>query len=105
MTSYNIRHNFSAPLRVTELTSDVSRLQRSVAALARAAVDALSEIFDAYTVSEWIEQRIYPGMLALEKVQTDSRALMSRKIWDKRPLPQLEDLKKFGIGIPDPENH
>lgn len=63
MTPYNVRHNYSAPLRVTELTGDLPRLQRGLSSLARASVDALNDICDTYTIAEWIEQRIYPDIL------------------------------------------
>lgn len=99
MTEYNIRHNYSLPLRVEELTSDLARLYHGTTTLVRSAVDAMSDIFDNYTISEWIEQKIYPYIVELEKLQNQSIALKSVNHWDSRPLQPLKDLERLGVPI------
>ncbi|KAK9497674.1 hypothetical protein O3M35_004359 [Rhynocoris fuscipes] len=104
MTDYNVRHNFSTPLRIDELMQDEQRVYHTITGLVRAANDALSSIFDSYTIAEWVEQRIYPYIVELESLQKDATALKGRKIWSRRPFPALKDLARLGLKIPDEAN-
>lgn len=97
MTNYNIEHEFSSPLRVDELMIDHSRIYRSLLSLIRPFQDSLTGIFDKYTISEWIEQRIYPMIRELEKIQKEAHDLKTKKTWPKRPLPMLKELLKIGV--------
>ncbi|KAJ8918610.1 hypothetical protein NQ315_013116 [Exocentrus adspersus] len=99
MTSYNVRHNYSLPLRVDELTSDLPRIYHGMVMIARSAVDAMVDVFDNYTISEWIEQRIYPYIIELEQIQNQSIALKSVNHWPARPLPPLRDLQRLGVTL------
>jgi hexosaminidase len=99
MTDYNVRHNYSLPLRVDELSGDLPRIYHGTTSLVRSAVDAMADIFDNYTISEWIEQKIYPYIIYLEKIQNESIALKSVNHWSARPLPPLKDLQRFGVPI------
>lgn len=101
MTDYNIRRKFSSPLRVDELMGEHPRVYHTLTALARSARDALDDVFDSFTITEWVEQRIYPDIQKLEQLQQDSLALKSVRIWPKRPLPPLRDLKRLGVPMPD----
>lgn len=101
MTDYNIRRKFSSPLRVDELMGEHPRVYHTLTALARSARDALDDIFDSFTITEWVEQRIYPDIRTLEQLQRDSLALKSVRIWPKRPFPPLRDLKRLGIPMPE----
>ena len=97
MTDYNVRHNFSTPLRVEELMQEHSRIYHTMTLLGRAARESLSDIFDFYTIGEWVEQNIYPYVLELEEIQRNAVALKARHIWPKRPFPVLKDLQRLGI--------
>ncbi|XP_028133083.1 hexosaminidase D-like [Diabrotica virgifera virgifera] len=99
MTAYNIRHNYSLALRVEELTIDLPRLYHGMISLARATVDAMDEIFDNYTITEWIEQKIYPYILEFEKIQNDSVVLKSVNHWPSRPLPLSKEMQKLVLNI------
>lgn len=101
MTEYNARRNYSLPLRVDELTTDLSRVYSGLTNIARSAADTMNEVFDMYTIAEWVEQRVYPYILDLEKLQNESLALRSFVSWENRPLKPLQDLKRIGVPIPD----
>ncbi|KAK6621635.1 hypothetical protein RUM44_001442 [Polyplax serrata] len=86
MTDYNVEHNFSSPLRVDELMADFPRVYNSLTSLERHARESLEEIFDQYTVNEWIEQRIYPSLRKLQKLDADATNLKNVRYWPRRPL-------------------
>lgn len=97
MTNYNVEHEFSSPLRVDELMNDHSRIYRSLLSMIRPFQESLTGIFDKYTISEWIEQRVYPMIKELEKIQKEAHALKGKKTWPKRPLPMLRELLRIGV--------
>lgn len=97
MTSYNVEHEFSSPLRVDELMNDHSRIYRSLLSMVRPFQESMTGIFDKYTISEWIEQRIYPMIKELEKIHNEARDLKAKKTWPKRPLPMLKELLRIGV--------
>lgn len=101
LTEYNARRNYSLPLRVDELTSDLPRVYNGLNSIARNAFEAMSDIFDIFTIAEWVEQRVYPYIIELEKIQNESLILKSVISWENRPLKPLADLKRIGIDIPD----
>ncbi|KAG8234758.1 hypothetical protein J437_LFUL006590, partial [Ladona fulva] len=102
MTPYNVRHNFSSPLRVEEVAGveQVARLQQSVENLIRSARDSLVDILEPFAISEWIEQRLYPMVTELDSIARDAAVLKSKRTWPARPLPPLEELRRFGITVP-----
>lgn len=97
MTSYNVEHEFSSPLRVDELMNDHSRIYRSLLSMVRPFQESMTGIFDKYTISEWIEQRVYPMIRELEKIHNEARDLKAKKTWPKRPLPMLKELLRIGV--------
>jgi hexosaminidase len=90
LTEYNFRHNYSSPFRVNEGLEEYSRMTYLVTALIRQANLALTEVYDNYTVTEWIEQKIYPLYKDLSDFKTKADTLKMRNIWPRRPLPILK---------------
>eukprot|EP00092_Neocalanus_flemingeri_P007701 GFUD01008317.1.p1 GENE.GFUD01008317.1~~GFUD01008317.1.p1 ORF type:complete len:703 (+),score=116.08 GFUD01008317.1:215-2323(+) len=99
LTEYNRRHNMSSPFRIDEGLEDWSRFQHEVVSLMRNANTALSEMFDHYTVSEWIEQKLYPMYSKLSHIRNEADSLRRVKSWPSRPYEPLEALKGLGIGV------
>lgn len=89
MTDYNTVHNFSSPLRVDELMVDYPRIYNNLISLERHARESLEEIFDQYTVNEWLEQRIYPYLKKLEQLEANALSLKAIKYWPVRPLKSV----------------
>jgi hexosaminidase len=100
MTDYNVRRNYSSPMRVEESMEDMPRVHFSVTNLIRHAQSALGEVYDDFTVGEWIEQKIYPMLTELAKMKKNAASLKKEKHWPSRPLPILPELREFGVGIP-----
>ena len=90
LTEYNMRHNYSSPFRVNEGLDEHGRISYLVTALIKQAQQALSEIYDDYTMTEWIEQKIYPLYKDLNDFKVRAESLKRRSTWPKRPLPILK---------------
>ena len=58
-------------------------------------------MFDHYTVSEWIEQKLYPMYSKLSLIRSEADELRRVKFWPARPYQPLEALLGLGIGIRD----
>lgn len=101
LTAYNIRHKMSSPFRIDEGLENWSRYQYEVVSLMKTAKESLSEVFDHFTVSEWIEQKVYPMYKTLSKIRSDADELRKVRDWPSRPYEPLEALKGLGIGLPD----
>lgn len=104
LTDYNIRHNLTSIMRVDEGLTEYTSVYYPLTSLVRTARDALREVYDEYTVSEWIEQNIYPYIMKMEKLWKNGMDLKKAKVWPKRPLQPLEELKRFHVGTDDVNN-
>ena len=101
LTPYSHRRNYSTPFRINEGMEEWGMVYSSVSNLMRSAKQALSEVFDEYTTSEWIEQKIYPMYKELKDLRTKAEGMKARRTWPSRPLEPLKELKdEFGIGLP-----
>ena len=56
---------------------------------------ALSEIYDDYTVAEWIEQKIYPLHKDLNDFKARAESLKRRNTWPRRPFPILKAVEEM----------
>lgn len=100
LTDYNIRRNYSLPLRLDELTSELPRMYQGLVSIAHSISEVMEDIFDEFTIAEWIEQKIYPYLIELEKLREQTMILKTVKVWPSRPLAPLKDFKRIGISIP-----
>ena len=96
--SSNMVHFLISP--GVQVLEDWPRMNHLVVALMRQANSALAEMFDHYTASEWIEQKIYPMYQKLSQIRTKADVTKSVKAWPSRPYPPLESLLGMGIGLP-----
>lgn len=86
MTQYNIRHNFSSPIRVDELIEDATRLKNSLNTLANNAEEAMHSVYDKWTIQEFIELHIKPLMDELSEIEKNGDVLSKFRVWPRRPL-------------------
>ena len=101
LTEFNFKHNFSSPMRVNEGLDEHSRMTYLVTSLIKQAHQALVEIYDDYTVNEWIEQKIYPLYKGLNEFKLRAESLKSRNTWPKRPFPVLKSVQDMiGQAVP-----
>lgn len=83
---------------MAELLEDQPRILASLINLARSLAEAMDEMYDNFTIGEYIEQRIYPLVNDLRNLEKVGESLKMRKIFPVRPLPYLEKfIKELGI--------
>lgn len=97
LTDYNVNRNFTSVLRIDELMMDESRIYHNLISLVQSVNDALRDVYDKYTIAEWIEQKMYPSVVQMERLQKVTQRLKTIKIWPRRPLPPLKDLQRIGV--------
>ena len=83
LTDFSVTHNFSSPFRVEEGMEEFTQHLYSVTSLMRQANQALSEMFDHYTVAEWVEQKIYPKISLIQDCTFVSHFLLYRSMWTR----------------------
>lgn len=91
ITAYQIKHNFSSPIRIEELISDAIRFDSSLKSLTKNAAESMNDVYDQWTIDEFVEQTIDPLIEELSLLQKHANQLMSVRTWPRRPLRQLTD--------------
>lgn len=97
MSEYNVRHNFSSPLRVHELTLNTPIYINELCAMAREAHEVMFDVFDEYTIVEFVEQNIYPTIASMQQQLGKGQRLMQRRVWPQRPLPFSAELIELNL--------
>ncbi|KAL9890922.1 hexosaminidase D isoform 1-T1 [Glossina fuscipes fuscipes] len=87
MSTYNLRHNFSSILIVKAKTEQTQLFLQELITLSKEAEQLLYHIYDKYTIGEFVEQHIYPTILALQTNLANATALSQARHWPRRPLP------------------
>uniref|UniRef100_T1GSQ9 Beta-N-acetylhexosaminidase n=1 Tax=Megaselia scalaris TaxID=36166 RepID=T1GSQ9_MEGSC len=95
MSDYNVRHNFTSTLRVRDLIAHNEGFIYELTALGRKAYVIMKDIFDEHTISEFVEQKIYPLILKLKSHSDEGQYLLQRNVWPQRPLPYTRDFSDF----------
>lgn len=112
MSDYNVRHNFTSTLRVRDLTANNERFIYELTAMGRKAYVVMKDIFDEvlyflvwsqnlilnsfqHTISELVEQKVYPLVLKLKTHSDEGQYLLQRNVWPQRPLPYTRDFSDF----------
>ncbi|XP_045615407.2 hexosaminidase D [Procambarus clarkii] len=94
VTNYNIEHNFASPQHVEQGLQDLSMLLFDFTKLMTDAETALADVYDEYTVKEWIYLNVKPTHDKLQKLYTSSTKLQEKKYWPRRPL-EAEQIKEL----------
>lgn len=104
VTPYNIRHNYSLPLRVDEVLAEVPRLKNQLQLVVKSIETSLKPIFRQEDVLEWIEQNVWDPWKALENLELAGNTLKARNVWPRRPIPiQWEMVQDLKLSRVDPD--
>ncbi|KAG8227211.1 hypothetical protein J437_LFUL003417 [Ladona fulva] len=85
-TQYNVDHKFSSPYHIDQLSREVDGLRGHMAVLEREARQALAEVYDLFTVEEWIASVLGPLSERINQMWDGKEALLSKDEWPRRPL-------------------
>ncbi|PSN37572.1 Hexosaminidase D [Blattella germanica] len=86
LSKYNIRHNFTSPMRVIDLHADVTQLSREVATFKNSTGLILLQYVDHYSAKEWLEQKLEPLQVEILSLEHAMQKLINRDTWPRRPL-------------------
>ena len=71
-----------------------------VVSLMRTSKEALGEMFDRFTVAEWIEQKLYPMYSRLSKLRQNADGLRKVSVWPSRSDRNLSIVNNCIHSIP-----
>ena len=74
-------------------------MESLVTSVMMSANSALSEMFDRYTVSEWMEQKVYPMHSKLVTIRKSATMMRTVRSWPARPYQPLAELEQLGVGM------
>lgn len=86
MTDYNINHCSTNIYYVETLTTSLGRIKQDLIEVKNLLESALSEIYDEFTVEEWIETHVKPLEKQVNTLWDAKVRLMSKNSWDRRPF-------------------
>lgn len=89
LDSYNIRHSFVSPDHMHDATRNLSELLGTANHLQKFLGDALSQVYDSYTVAEWMDTFLQPVLRQLNLLDQQTQYLMSINSWPRRPLETI----------------
>lgn len=90
VSDYNIEHNFVSPQHAEQGLQDLTMLLFDYGKVMNEAETALSDVFDEYTVKEWIAFNVKPTHTKLQKLHASVTKLQKIKYWPRRPLDSTE---------------
>lgn len=90
VTDYNIEHDFGSPAHVEHGLQDLSMFLFDFSKLVTEAETALADVYDEYTVKEWMAQNIKPTYDRLQKLYASSSKLQERRDWPRRPIDTVK---------------
>ncbi|MPC08063.1 hexosaminidase D-like [Portunus trituberculatus] len=90
VSDYNIEHNFVSPQHAEQGLQDLTMLLFDYGKVMNEAETALSDVFDEYTVKEWISLNVKPTHTKLQKLHASISKLQKVKYWPRRPLDSTE---------------
>lgn len=86
VSEYNIQHNFASPQHVQQGLQDLSMMVYEVKKLKEDSEKVLAEIYDEYTVHEWLEQNLLKMLSDLTSLYKTCMRLLKVNYWPRRPL-------------------
>ncbi|KAF2366864.1 Glycoside hydrolase family 20 catalytic domain, partial [Trinorchestia longiramus] len=86
VSEYNIQHNFASPQHVEQGLQDLATMLFEVRKLKTDAEKVLSEVYDEYTVHEWLEQNLLKLLNDLTELHKTCLNLLSITNWPRRPI-------------------
>ncbi|XP_013782816.1 hexosaminidase D-like [Limulus polyphemus] len=86
MADYNLVKSFSSPAHIEIGTRKLKELAVNTTLLNTFMQNVMPDVYDSYTISEWLQTFMEPIKQELEKVQRNAVRLLKFDTWPRRPL-------------------
>jgi len=86
LTSYNLRHNYTSPWRLSEGIQQGTQYLTSLQGYEASIRATLAKYFPSFVVEEWVEEKVGTIQTQLQSLLTDAESLQGRRVWERRPL-------------------
>ncbi|XP_057654809.1 hexosaminidase D-like isoform X2 [Diorhabda carinulata] len=86
MTDYNVNHCFTNIYFVETVTTPLGKIKQDLFEVKALLEVSLSDIYDEFTVNEWIETYVKPLDRQVNNLWDAKMKLSSKKNWDRRPF-------------------
>ncbi|XP_043256949.1 hexosaminidase D-like [Colletes gigas] len=87
---YNLKHSFSSPSHVERAVAELDRNKMEVTYIEKEMRSAMEEIYDDYTIQEWLETYVVPLNEKFTKLWEAKEKILEKNTWPRRPLKKLE---------------
>ncbi|CAH1230518.1 unnamed protein product [Diabrotica balteata] len=86
MSDYNVAHCFTNINNVESVTTSLGRIRDDLNEIKSLLTSALSEVYDKYTVEEWIETYVKPLETHINLLWDAKKKLVAKSTWNRRPF-------------------
>lgn len=87
---YNIRYSFASPSYVERAVTDLDRYKMEVMYIEKDMRTAMEDIYDNYTIQEWLETYTAPLNEKLGQLWEAKEKLLEKNTWPRRPLTKSD---------------
>lgn len=83
---YNIKYSFSNPSHVERAVAELDRRKMELMYIEKEMRSAMEEIYDNYTIQEWVETYITPLNEKFNELWEAKEKILEKTAWPRRPL-------------------
>lgn len=87
---YNIKYSFTNPIYVERAVVDLDRYKIELMYIQKEMRTAMEDIYDNYTIQEWLETYTAPLNEKLEHMWEVKEKLLEKNTWPRRPLTKSD---------------
>nr|XP_003703719.1 PREDICTED: hexosaminidase D-like [Megachile rotundata] len=87
---YNLKYSFSSPSHVKRAVVDLDRHKMEIMYIEKEMRTALEEIYDNYTVQEWVDTYITPMNEKFIQLWEAKEKILEKNVWPRRPLTKSD---------------
>ncbi|KAI4486939.1 hypothetical protein M0802_012196 [Mischocyttarus mexicanus] len=87
---YNIKHKFSSPSHIEQIIGDLNRYKVEIMYIEKDFRTAMEDIYDNYTIQEWIETYIKPINEEITQLHDAEEKILEKNSWQRRPLTKID---------------
>lgn len=90
LKSYNLKYAFSNPSHVERAIADLDKYKMEIMYIEKEIRSSMENIYDNYTIQEWIETYIDPLNEKLTQLWEAKEKILEKNIWPRRPLTKSD---------------